>query len=83
MRNVREALAEEYRRFAVELSDNAGHPESHYVRQASDLEAGKPVVVRAWELPRDVAGTFSGPAAYIVVEPDGALREVKDRTVRV
>jgi hypothetical protein len=79
MSNVRSMLAAEYRRFAVELSDNAGAPESHYVKQAIDLDAGKPVVVRAWELPTDVAGSFSGPGAYVMVEPDGGMREVHGR----
>jgi hypothetical protein len=81
--NLRHTLAAEYRRLAVDLSDNAGHPESHYVKQASDLDAGRPVVVRGWELPQNFAGRFSGPSAYVLVEPDGQLSEVEGRKVRI
>ncbi len=83
-RGIRDRLAAKWRAFAIDLADRLGLPvgavATGYLERAASLERGEPVEVAAWELPRELRPPLHSAPNRFVVEPDGTVRPVEERS---
>lgn len=80
--NVRGELAAKWRAQAADYGARLGvAPQAvgGWVERADALEAGKPVLVAAWELPRSVRLRMSEAPDWYLIEPDGSVRAQDNR----